>query len=210
MTRLHFVKKSRKEQKDTTTGQMIPVGSSYYWWQFAFGRKNISLTQPKPQQLTQSAYDSTIMDIQDALGELTTDDLESQVGDITSQIEELKSDCEDKLSNMPENLQESSSSGQLLQERIDALESWLSDIQGVDLSVDEDEIREEVTEEFKNELEEELAPEEEAADGTQVATPEQIAAGLEAKKDEIEQAVQEKVEEKANEIVEEIQGFSPN
>jgi len=138
MTQLHYVKKSRKEQKDTVTGETIPVGSSYYWWQFAFSPKNISKERPKPQRLTRSDYEITVMDIQDAIDGLTIDNLEDEVSIIVSNIDDLKEECEEKLSNMPEQLQDGDV-GQLLQERIDTLEDWSSNIQGVDISVDDDE-----------------------------------------------------------------------
>ena len=220
MTTLHFVKKSRKMQKDTTTGKMIPIGSSYYWWQFAFSPKTVSLTRPKPQQLTRSEYDATVMDIQDAIGELDVDDLESQVSSITESIENLKNELEDKLSNMPEQLQESSSSGELLTERIDTLDSWLSGIQGVDIEIDEESFREEVEDEVYNELLEELeddfaeasaaAADNEKPQPKEMSDEEKEAAirkKMKDKVDEINEQVQEKVDEALQAIIEEIQGF---
>ncbi len=39
---------------------------------------------------------------------------------------------------MPEQLQESSDSGQTLQDRIDGLESWISELESVDADIDEE------------------------------------------------------------------------
>ena len=131
--RVYHVKKARKARPEHN----IKVGDSYYWWKFRFGGKRFSKEYPKRSQLTQSGFLQTLYSIQDDF-EFDRDDLENSVQDLISEIDQLREECECNLENMPEHLQESSSSGELLQERIDALEMWVSDIESVDLDIDED------------------------------------------------------------------------
>lgn len=128
----------------------IKVGDTYYWWKFRYGGKRYSKTYPKRQQLTQSSYYAAVFDIEDRIGELhkmsTADDLKSEIESIMDDIESLRDEQEEKLMSMPDHLQETSSSGQLLQERIDALESAYSEFESIDLDYDEpseEELREE-------------------------------------------------------------------
>lgn len=129
MPRVHFVKKARKDVPNSD----IKAGESYYWWKFRFGGKRVSRTRPKASQLTQSSFLSTLYDIQDLLASPPQDDsLPDFRDDIVSQLEDLKGECEDSLSNMPDSLQYSPT-GELLQERIDALESAISELEGIEL-----------------------------------------------------------------------------
>jgi hypothetical protein len=57
-------------------------------------------------------------------------------------IEEMRDECQEKIDNMPEQLQ-TSGSGETLQERIDNLESWIDELNAIDIDIDEDSIREE-------------------------------------------------------------------
>ena len=175
MARAVYVKKAMKDYSEYG----IKKGEGYWWWKFNFGKKHYSKTQPTKYDLTQSEFQKqiyTIQDMIDTLSGIVPDAIESEVQNILSEIENLKSECEDKLSNMPEHLQESSSSGQLLQERIDNLDSWYSDIENVDLSsienieADETELsegqtKEEKLEELKTEALESIIDEIQCCDG---------------------------------------------
>lgn len=138
------------DQKDTI---LIPKGTGYYWWQFKNSNKTYSLTPPKRSQLTRSGYLSQLYDLQDRLSSIRdsvsdADDLQGEVDNIKSDIENLRDECQSSLDNMPEHLQESSSSGELLRERIDALENVSSELESIDCEdyeePDEDDIREEL------------------------------------------------------------------
>jgi len=128
---------------------IIHKGESYFWWQFKNGGKNFSKTRPKNSQLTQSNYLSQLYAIQERIEDISADDvsdLESIVDELKSDIESLKDETEESLSNMPESLQYSPT-GELLQERIDALETALSELEDIDLDYeepDEDDLREEL------------------------------------------------------------------
>lgn len=140
MPRVHFVKKARKDVANSD----IKAGESYYWWKFRYGRKRVSRTPPKQSQLTQSEFLGTIYDIEEQVQALTEEsEFESEIDSIKDQLETLKSETEEKLSNMPDQLQEGDV-GQMLQERIDELDSMISEYDSIDLEVDEERIKEEV------------------------------------------------------------------
>lgn len=136
MARATFVKAAQRNYTEDETGIEggIKKGQSYYWWKFRRGGKRFSLTQPKPQQLTQSAFYSTLYDIGDMIGELEGDDsLQSTIPDVISALEELRDETQGSLDNMPDSLQQGPT-GELLQERIDGLESAISTLKDIDLS----------------------------------------------------------------------------
>jgi hypothetical protein len=144
MPRVHFVKKARKDVND-----VIKAGDSYYWWKFRYGGKRVSTTPPKPKDLTQSDFLISVYNIEEEIENFMASDKDSfdnQKEDILNQIEELKSETEDKLGNMPEQLQYAPT-GELLQERIDGLDEWYNELDSIDFEIDEDEIKEEVKEE---------------------------------------------------------------
>lgn len=137
MPKVHLVKKARKEIPHAG----VKVGDSYYWWKFRYGGKRISKTYPKPSQLTQSDFLISLYDIQERYGHLESctsyQDLSDEVESIKAEIEELRDEQEEKRNNMPEHLQDVGT-GELLQERYDALDEWYNEIDGVDLDFDED------------------------------------------------------------------------
>lgn len=137
---------------------LIAKGESYYWWKFKNSEKSFSKTRPKNSQLTRSGYLSQLYNLQDRLSDIRgnvseADDLSSAVDDIKSDLESLKEECEGSLENMPEHLQESSSSGELLHERIDSLDNAISELEGIDCEdyeePDKDELRTEAIEELQ-------------------------------------------------------------
>lgn len=136
----------RSQPSDKDDIILIKKGESYYWWQFNFtNHKHISKDKPKASQLTQSEFLSTLYGIQEDISsrDFTADDLESELQEIKDSIQELLDETQEKYDNMPEHLQESSDSGNTLQERIEALESWISDLDSVDTDItvdDEDDI----------------------------------------------------------------------
>lgn len=130
MVRVTFVKKARKADKDAG----IKKGDSYYWWKFRHGGIHKSLTPPKRSQLTQSSFYATIWDIEDdVIGKATADDgLEGVRDDVVSQLENAKSECEDSLQNLPEQFQE----GHMLNERIESLETAISEFENLEFEFD--------------------------------------------------------------------------
>lgn len=118
---------------------IVAKGQSYYTWSFNFGPTFISLTYPKRSQLTQSDFLGQVYDLEDRIGELSCDsaeDLDSERNDIVSELESLRDETQERFDNMPEGLQQGDT-GQLLEERVSAVEDWISELEGVDLDYDE-------------------------------------------------------------------------
>jgi hypothetical protein len=207
MTRSHFVKKSAKEVK-LDSGEVLPKGSQYYWWKFNFGSMHKSKTAPTASQLTNSPYEQELISIQEDIEALTTEDI-GNLEEITGRIESLRDDCQDKLDNMPEGLQESSSSGQLLQERIDSLEAWSSDLENIDTEVDEQTVRDEVTEEQTEQVESEVREAELNPDIPDAEVQKRVAAKMLELKAELESDIQEKLDDAKRAVLDEIQQTGP-
>lgn len=127
----------------------INVGESYYWWQHMYREKQYSKSKPSRSQLTQSSFFATLYDLEDKLQEFyceTKDDFDEFKESICDEIQELIDQCQESKDNMPEHLQDVGS-GEILKERIDALENWKSEIDGVDCEdYDEEQLMEEIRE----------------------------------------------------------------
>lgn len=141
----------RSKPADENDKVLIAKGQTYYRWKFKKGGERLSLTYPKRQQLTQSDFLQQVWDIEDRLAEWTVeghgqDELESMVSD----LESLRDETQEKLDNMPEGLQQGAT-GELLQERVDALEEMISEIENISLdSVEGCETEEEKQQEIEN------------------------------------------------------------
>jgi hypothetical protein len=136
MAKVKFVKKARKD--NPAAG--IKAGDSYYFWSLMSGgrgHRHFSKTLPKPSQLTSSSFMQQYLAIGEDLEEaiqaaVEAGDLESARDNAVSEIESLKDETQGSLDNMPENLQ-GSATGELLQERVDSLETWSGELEGIDL-----------------------------------------------------------------------------
>jgi len=131
-TRAHFVKKARKEHT-ADDGTKIPIGTSYFWWKFNFGRKHKSLKAPKYSQLINSPFLSQVAAFKEDFFVIEVDELEEKRDQLVEEISQLLDETQDSLQNMPEHLQEQSSSGELLTERVEMLEQWKDEVEGVDV-----------------------------------------------------------------------------
>jgi len=141
-------KRNRTIPRDKQDKILIEKGTSYYHWTFRFGPTHISKERPRRSQLTQSSFLGQIYDLEDDMENYEATEIsEDVISEWISTLEQLRDDCQESLDNMPEGLQESSSSGQLLQERIDNLESWISELENVQIDFDEDEARAEAEKE---------------------------------------------------------------
>ena len=153
MPRVHKVKSARKNYPQWG----IEKGDSYYWWKFNYGAMVKSLTPPKPQQLTQSPFLQELYSIQDNIAAFAPefDSIADEFSEILDQITALREQCEESLENMPEHLQETSDSGMMLTERIEGLEMWHDELEGIDMEIDDsvsDEIKQERLEEIIEEI----------------------------------------------------------
>ena len=214
----------------------IKKGEEYYHWKFRYGGLHRSKTPPKPSQLTQSEFLSSLYDIQDRLENISADtveDIQTEVESIAEELNQMAEECREKHDNMPDGLQEGEV-GQMLDERADACESAAGELESVDFEIEDDQtFYDEVKEELEDEIEGELDSEEEADIIEDLANEEHedfsalseearkkaVAEELEhrkqnnaQKKADLEEDIQEKVkerkQERLDEIIEEIQGIS--
>jgi hypothetical protein len=128
MPRVHHVKKARKDNP------VCKAGESYYWWKFRYGGKRYSLTRPRPSQLTNSPYFGSIRSLVEKIEDTTVtdaDQLNELKEEVRDELESIQSECQDSLDNMPDSLQYSPT-GELLQERIDACDSAISDFDSIE------------------------------------------------------------------------------
>ena len=140
MARVFKVDKSRKEQTCGKCRQIIPVGSPYLYATPMHRAKMIRCTKCglKSYETSGSEYVQTI----GALGdnwrtEYGIDNIEGIIDTLT----ELMDNAQDSLDNMPEQLQYGPT-GEMLQERIDGLESAISELEDIDVeSAKEDAVR---------------------------------------------------------------------
>lgn len=155
MPKVHTVQRARK----AIPSAGIRKGDSYYWWKFRYGPKRVSKTYPKPSQLTQSEFLSSMYDLQERIDQLDpesyVDDpesLRSELEDIAAEIRGLGEEQASKRDNMPEQLQDSDV-GVLLEERADGCESWADELESIDPDLpDHDDFVEEATDEYCDEL----------------------------------------------------------
>lgn len=133
MGKIKMIQKSRKDYKCSKCGKIIPKGSSYWKGELNFHPSIYRCLKCglKNYEVTTSSYVSQV-------GEIVEDWSESYSAEegcweeISSALGEIRDELECNLENMPEQLQESET-GQLLQERIESLESVMSDLENADI-----------------------------------------------------------------------------
>ena len=133
-------KTDRTIPRDDTDTIFIARGESYYWWQFQNSPKQYSKTHPRASELTQSTYYSTLYSIVEQIEDFSTDSSEelSEFAErIKTELEDLRDTTQESYDNMPENLQYSPTAD-LLQERVDFLESGIYEIESIDFDYEEE------------------------------------------------------------------------
>ena len=154
---------ARKEYKCSKCGEVIKKGDQY-WKGIPFRRSPIIRCLKcgiYRWECSSSEYNQNVGRVCDCwqedyeLGEDTAQE-------IADELSNIQDECQDSLDNMPESLQEGDT-GQLLQERIDALSDVISELEGInydsikeDAENDFDSEYEEGTPEYQNELEGEI------------------------------------------------------
>jgi hypothetical protein len=137
MPRVHFVKSARK----AIPSAGIEVGDSYYWWKNrppgrAAGFKRVSKTRPRPSQTVGSEFRRSVLELHESIsdqvaaGFASSDDLESARDNWAQWVRDLADEQEGKRDNMPDSLQQGPT-GELLQEREEALRQWADDLESV-------------------------------------------------------------------------------
>ena len=134
-----ITKIDRTQPRDDKDEIFIGIGESYYHWSFMYGGTHYSRTEPKRSQLTNSPFLSQYYaleeSIQEASFEPTEDGYDELIGfgtNLLSELEEMRDQAQESLDAMPEHLQESSTAGETLQERIEHLDELISEIENFD------------------------------------------------------------------------------
>jgi hypothetical protein len=125
------------DENDTV---IVQKGQEYYKWKFRYGSPQISLTYPKPQQLTQSDFLTQCYDIQESIDVIdgdSPDDLQGAKDIILEEIQNLLEETDEKFNNMPDSLQQGPV-GELLQQRVNNLQEAIDALEGVELDFDEE------------------------------------------------------------------------
>lgn len=142
------IQKANKEYNCSKCGNLICKGESYYKIVERFSSPKIRCAQCKPQrsELTNSEYLSWLYNLQDNLSTLYDLREEEAKDELYIELEEQQSDLQDRFDNIPEQLQEGDA-GQTLQDRIDSLDSAMSDLDYLEFPQREDVYDEDLTEE---------------------------------------------------------------
>ena len=133
MAKVQVIQKSRKEYKCSKCGKVIPVGSKYYKGEINFGPTIIRCADCKLE-----AWEVTTSDWQLSTGAIINrweenyGLSESTPEELHDEIENIMDDQQERLDNMPEGLQEGDV-GQLIQERIDACEAAMDELDNIDI-----------------------------------------------------------------------------
>jgi hypothetical protein len=144
MPRVHTAKKSSvgKEITCKRCQRAIKPKETYYYYTRRFSRvgkgvrfNHCSAHRPRPTDLSSSPMAEireAQEDAQKAIDSASCGaDMMSALEDLKSVADDVKTRAEESLENMPEGLRENSDSGQQLQERIDALESYIDELDSV-------------------------------------------------------------------------------
>ncbi len=180
MPRINQVKKSRQQRTCHKCQKVIEIGQPYKWAKPRYGSKKIrcAVCVFKASELTQSEFLSQVYAIDETIAEWTTDTcFESAIEEVVGELEILRDECDDKLNNMPDQLQYAPT-GQLLQERQDSCDEMIDELQGVELEVDEEEITTDCKEGFEKE-------EDESEEDYKTRLQEETQQAIEDKKEEI-------------------------
>ena len=139
MGRVYHIKKAKKDNA------VVSKGEPYYYMifrmgatptrKFGFAKKVLFKNYPKASEMTMNAYKSAIRSIREEFSseDFYRDSWEDSVSTITNRLEEIKNTAEESYYNMPDHLAESSSSGELLRERMETAEANIDTIESLDL-----------------------------------------------------------------------------
>ena len=140
-----YSQKSRKEYTCSKCGKTISKGEMYYRIveNFRADRIRCCNCRPERSELTGSDYYQWLYNLQDHLSEMFELDNEGAANDVISELEDQKSELEDRLESIPEQLRDGDA-GTTLQERIDALGDAIDELENLEYpDEDDDEYEEE-------------------------------------------------------------------
>lgn len=131
-------RKNRSLPADENDYVIVKKGQTYYSWTFRYGGTIRSTKRPRQSQLTQSNFLSQAYGIQEQIEDYTPEtheDLESFIEQIIDECQQLADECQESRDNMPESLQDAPT-GELLGERVEAMESFISELESIQVDID--------------------------------------------------------------------------
>lgn len=144
MAKIQRIMKSRKEQRCNRCGRVISVGSAYLKCELGFGPTIVRCTSCGLEhwECTTSEYQLAAGEIQNRWQSNYDVSDDGCIEEIRDAIQEIYDQEEEKFDNLPENLQYAPT-GELLQSRMDACDSAMSDLDCIDVdSIKEDAVME--------------------------------------------------------------------
>jgi hypothetical protein len=149
MTKIHFVKAAAKAYPAAG----VEKGEPYYWWKHFRQGKKVSKTRPKGSQVASSEYERSVLALVEGLEAWEGAWVESDRDDLVRELEEIRDQEQEKYDNMPEGFQQGDT-GVLLEERVAAVDEWVSELENITFP---EEGEEEEGEEAETPLEQALA-----------------------------------------------------
>jgi hypothetical protein len=135
---VHYVAKARKSHT-TSVGDTILVGQPYWWWKWAFGKKQVSLTKPTAAQLDKYPYTvaKAWEELKSRAEEMTSSDEvdASELEELISELEEFRDQREEAISNMEEYFQESEQL-ESMKEMLEEVEGTISELENIETDED--------------------------------------------------------------------------
>ena len=133
--KVNHVKSARK-----AIGDQVKVGQEYWWWKFRHGAKIVSATNPNMARMIRlTEHEERTIEFNSWDNITNKEELEQ----LKEEAEEYRDDLQDRLDNLPESLKES----HVLTERIEEMETLISDMEsGIDTIDDSDNNEEEEAE----------------------------------------------------------------
>ena len=130
-----YARRAIKVHTDDRGREILPGETYYRWYPRRAGRKGrISKTVPTRKDLTESAFLHWLYDFEDGLrdrlaGAELSEELETIAGEMQGELD----DIEDSISRMPEHFHDGGNpAADLLIERRELLEEWMSTVEGID------------------------------------------------------------------------------
>lgn len=132
---------ARKEYKCSKCGKIIEKGTKYYRGSRNFCRHDVIRCSDcglKQYEMSTSEYIQRTGYLQDKWQENYNS--VDMIDELITELEDIRDSRQDNLDNMPENLRETSSSGETLQEQIDQLDEAISNLENIEIPEDNEDL----------------------------------------------------------------------
>jgi len=141
MTRVHHVKKARKDNP------AVKKGEAYFWWKFAYAPKRYSKTRPRASQLTLSEKMARYYEAQETIEDLDTqgeiDTVIEALQGVGEEVQEIANEYQESADNIRDAFTESPTADECdekvfaCEETVACIEDAVSTLQDLDLEPDD-------------------------------------------------------------------------